>query len=968
MIQKTEKYRKKTKFNVILTASVLVFLVLFYVVMNAIIGATGDGSGTGSGDGDKLPIESGESYYGSNRIAYPYFSEQNVQSIVVSYKDDDGAKQKFMIYRQKTSDSFIFYYSDENGDMVKYAPPICTEEYDFDYSELYAIESSDGLNLFKLNYLCAALGVLYFHERIPLSENNAERAAQLNRYGLGEGDREGISVTYLDKDGKQQTNNIFVGDKLITGLGHYFMIEGRDYVYNTISNNLDYALDGFIPFLHSRLVSAGLSGDSTYEPYLTTGYKQWKNVVYKTDGLAVKNDSKVVVTADLLTPLHKDVLDTAGLYDRTGYKQISMDTARLGASSMFRPVMNTLLSSSIGKLGDTGKTLTVLSNANPALLGTTYSYLISEICSVFTDGADVDTEGTPVGDHRYVKVRYDYTYKDGEEQKTYFSYGLIDLENDEGSIPTETLDKLRAAKVGELDTPITFEITYDENNADSYDVEYVIDNITLILKLDENGKQIKHSKVQSDSIVSFTYYYRMEGEAISDPESYTVDLSKITDTASNDYKIKQRLLGKSVGSGLDLVGYTDTMYCQAISDFIAYDVRSIDYFVVSEPVVSFSFVNASERDVFYGESLYINTTEGPNRYYGLNSSACESTVRLLGGINSDSSSTLSAGLVGGETVAVGLTPENMNKYGLYANTIHFELPRNIIVHSSGSDKVVDDFGYTDKLIFTLYVSDEQVDGTRYIGSDMYDIIVRIDGARFEYLDMSFVEYWARRNVASVNYTEIEGMTFDFYMEDFYGSYYLDVEHDTKWIVDGELKDVQPENGGQEYDKITVRAHVTSEQASETLVKRLLGELELDSVMLSTVYSEAKGSDKVVMDGYDTLGSSNFKELLSLIYSTYYHGILTPEEQAAAFESAPLLMRMSFEVPNSSAYPYVYEFYRIDDRRVMVSIYQDTTSGEIGRVSSFYLTTFAFKKIVRNYVELMNGIELDVDLGYRPETN
>jgi hypothetical protein len=249
---------------------------------------------------------------------------------------------------------------------------------------------------------------------------------------------------------------------------------------------------------------------------------------------------------------------------------------------------------------------------------------------------------------------------------------------------------------------------------------------------------------------------------------------------------------------------------------------------------------------------------------------------------------------------------------------------------------------------------------------MYGIIAVVEGELWDYLDKSFVDFWARRNIASVDYSEINEMTFEFFMEDVYGSYEFDIEHETKWIYNGELVDEQPEKGGQEYDKITVRGSLTSQHASETLFTRLLAETGKDSLMLSTVYTSAKGADEVVMDGYDTLGNSNFKELLGLIYNTYYQGTLTPEEQAAAFESAPLLMRMSFTVLNSSAYPYVYEFYRIDDRRVMVSIYREGYSGEIGRVSAFYLSTFAFKKIVRNYVELMNGIELDVDRGYEAE--
>jgi hypothetical protein len=70
------------------------------------------------------------------------------------------------------------------------------------------------------------------------------------------------------------------------------------------------------------------------------------------------------------------------------------------------------------------------------------------------------------------------------------------------------------------------------------------------------------------------------------------------------------------------------------------------------------------------------------------------------------------------------------------------------------------------------------------------------------------------------------------------------------------------------------------------------------------------------------------------------------------------------VPGSSAYPYVYEFYRIDDRRVMVSVYRLGTDGvHINEVSDFFISIFAFKKMVRNFVNLLNGAEINVDSGY-----
>ena len=134
--------------------------------------------------------------------------------------------------------------------------------------------------------------------------------------------------------------------------------------------------------------------------------------------------------------------------------------------------------------------------------------------------------------------------------------------------------------------------------------------------------------------------------------------------------------------------------------------------------------------------------------------------------------------------------------------------------------------------------------------------------------------------------------------------------------------------------------------------------------LDALYSRVAGyNDRILYYGYDTLGTANFKEFLMVMFSTYFGDSLTAEEKKLANEDN-LLMKISFNVTDSSPYPYVYSFYRIDDRRVMVSITQVGGSGQtIMRADDFYISTFAFKKIVKNFTELLNGVSLDPDEGY-----
>ena len=94
------------------------------------------------------------------------------------------------------------------------------------------------------------------------------------------------------------------------------------------------------------------------------------------------------------------------------------------------------------------------------------------------------------------------------------------------------------------------------------------------------------------------------------------------------------------------------------------------------------------------------------------------------------------------------------------------------------------------------------------------------------------------------------------------------------------------------------------------------------------------------------------------------------------------MSMSIKVEglkiNDQEFYYTYDFYRIDDRRIMVALYKTNAAGEciddngntvppesIGEhvVSDFYVDNFAFKKLVNAYIQLLNGNKFDENLGY-----
>ena len=979
MIVNSKKLTKK-QLSIIITASILVFLIIAYAVMTLIMSNI-DGN-KGGDDDTKLPeILEGEDIKGNTAIAYPSFTSSAVQSLYVN--SDKG----FFGLKLPTTDSekgtfntdseFVFYYEDEYGKVKAYAPPICLAEANFDYTDLYAIQNEDGYNLFKLSYLLAAVGTLYFSERVTLPSDAAERTAAINRYGLSEDKRESFSVTYLDEDKKEVQHIIYIGDQLVTGLGYYFMIDGReDYVYTSINNNFDYALDGFVSFIGSRLVAEGLISDGVYEPYLTTDYKQWETTRHYEKNYSasapfiIPSDAEIVVNGTYYASEEADSHDgtktllsinLSALDDNYG------DYSRLKAA---------FAGKKLGVDSFDGITLTAIVNSNEATLynsekGTgKYTYEIFEVVAILTENGETTSTDATISENSLIKVKYTCQI-DGKSQnldkdnKIYYSYGIIDL----GAV-TPITDAAKSALVGggvgALSTTLKLDAEYTKENTEKIGFTKEIVEIAVIYE-DKTGEKTI-STVTENSVV--TYRYRTVfrdgegGEFVYQEGSETVDLSSLT--SESDLVIKNKLVGLSrgvLGRNEYLTIISDDTYLEAISSFITYEVEKLSYVVTNELQVAFEFINESERHPFFGESLYKNNLTGKYSSYALNSTSCENIVRILGGISNTSSSQLSEGLVGAETVAVGITPYNMDKYGLYAHKIHFELPRGVETVTNDNGK--EEYTYLDKLAFNLYISDEQPDGTRYVGSDMYDVIVKIDGEQFKFVDFSFVEYWARRNVVLVNYSEIDEIEMEFCMEDRLGKYNFDLQHKTVWISGTSFYTEEIE-GGTPYDRVVVNVTNLSDSSNiSNKFSSMIGEKNTNELLLNILYD-----NKTIEQ--DELATSNFKDLLQLMYSTYYAGSLTEAEQKEALTNAPMIMKMKLSLEGDAASrPYVYEFYRVDDRRIMVSLYNVDLSGEEvagTRVSDFYISTFAFKKIARGWFDLLDGKTINPDVGYDTVTS
>jgi len=932
-------------------------------------------------------------------IAYPEVTDELIR--VISVKNKHG---EFALMRIEEKGDFILYYTDENGNEQVYYPQICEDEDGFDYSDLYALEMGDSLQaISKVQYLCLALEAPYFSERIYLSDDPVERERELDAYGLTEDNIQTIFFDYylkdedgkniLDEDGKPKmaSHRIKIGDEAINGSGRYFIVDDRSYVYCSRNNYFEYGLADFASFIKATLVAAGLPSDNGFGPYLTPNYFQW--ITERFGGAKKDDDASVPVTTvpegstviaytDLIYPSTDP--DELGRYSSSGYSLREIDLASFKDNANYLPLINMLVGKGVGerdgKSYDLSASMITLSKqiAFGDADSLEYEYTILSIEGVLTENGDIIAHGTPISATDKVRVKYTYTVDGTPALDGMYTYGVIDLAD---PLMSEGVSKICAKTVGPLDTPITFKATYTKLNSASKNVRFVISEILTVL--DAKGNVQK--KIGEDSI--FTYYAYKEIDGVKGEK----EIYKSTPEES-DKTIRNLLMGYGVGEFATPKLVSETVaYYEALYDAVTYKISRIDAYTTNELVVAFRFKNATERDPYYGESLYENLLSGKHSLYGLNAPTCEGVVKVLGGITSDGSAGSANGLFGGETLAIGLTPEIKEKYGLYAYTIYYELPRNIQPYETPeggeySDES-DDYYWYNTLAFTLYISEEDpLTGKRFVGSDMYDVVTEVDGEKFAFLEYDFESFWARRNLVLMDINHIDKMQVEFFMDDIKGNYVFDLDHKDAWVNGNKETDKEPtESGWTKFNKISVTVHTSGEHTDTKLSEHIKNHnIQTGMLSLTELYNyeyrdkyqgapdymeKLDAYNKLLKDAdFDHIGTAYFKEALRTLYLVGYSGTMTDAEQAEATVEEKKLMRISFKllnVQNASHLNYVYTFYRADDRRVLVSIHQEDDDGnvKIQPVSDLYISTFALKKIVANIQGILNAELIKPELAY-----
>ena len=995
-----KKKMKKPLIIVILAAVLAVLTVAAILLDNLLLVDT-----TGESSQKEPPVVDtsiGESIYLNSAVAYPRTDESHITSIFIA------GKNRYALARKTKDGPLVLSYQDKDGTIYDYDPPIAGEDSEFEYEDIYATEQNDQFGTIrKITYLTTAFGALYFDEKMALATDEKERKKELSAFGFGEEDSPiVVHLTYSvhtsskgteHDDEKEVTYAIKVGNKLATNQGYYYMVGAMDedgnvdyrpYIYSTYSTYIDYAFIEFTDYIKPILIAEGLPMDNAFEPYLTTDYQQYKNTLYeyneKTgerpvipsyDEIKKLDGINVIVNANVITPNKEKVgSDSSLVYGGVSVaenKTLTFDLKKYSGFGEQERLAILFAGKNVNKYSPFSISIPSYTNTVDVETGTKYKYVIKSIDAILTSGEDNTTPGAVATDKDKVKVTYSLTIgTQSASQKD--MVGVIDL-SDNGPAPSGLKEALIGKSVGSFGAnTVDFECVYTTANSVKSSVKIVIEKINSITKkVDDVPEEIE--KVEAGATVNVSFYYVVDGNRLDGTPKMEVIIG---DSTNSSKALDEALMGKTVGSGYSIEVDAYNMYSEVVASFTEYEIDEIKYFVVKEKIVSFKFQQASERNPYYGESFYMNTMEGDYKLYALNAYACEGVVKVLGGLVTNATS--STGLVGAKTVDVVITPEKMHDYNLYDYSIYFELPRGITVKNYMSENTsmedyltgLDDYEYAGTLGFNLYISREDpATGTRYIASDLYDVIAEIDGENFKFLDQTFVGFYARRNLVLTNITNIGSIKLEFMMDDVKGTYSNKLQHNWVYAYDGGLYDKSKLTDEQlaasvKYDAIDVIV-TPSGDYTQTELSKYIKDKGYTFVSLRELY----GPKKTI--GMDSAGTANFKEFIQTLYFTHYEGYVDEQTQKDALENGELLMRMSVTLEEgtagASAYDYVYEFYRVSSRRVVVRLYRqnriDGTQAPNEDVSDFYISIFSFKKLVNKYFGILNADNIDNEIAY-----
>ena len=304
----------------------------------------------------------------------------------------------------------------------------------------------------------------------------------------------------------------------------------------------------------------------------------------------------------------------------------------------------------------------------------------------------------------------------------------------------------------------------------SYASYFVSDfSVTKELRVSEKGADVA---LNGSVCIRYTRVRVIEKDGTveaTDTTSGTMRTS-LTSKAELNQKLKAALEGKRIGDKGILV---EPIVTTASADdgirtvTSTYTVDEVLYTYRNETEIAFDFINdAEDRDYFLGAPMYELTAPQSMLQYPSNSNVI---MNFLSNMQT---------VVGNRTIKLGITDEDMERYGLYAHTVRYLLPmkfsmeeENVTSANITSNTVT--VNEEDYVPITLYVSERQKDGTYYVGSKYYDIIAIVDEETLPFLSYESRE-WIDSRLLCTYVSLLDEVKLSFGYSDFDKTYVFDV--------------------------------------------------------------------------------------------------------------------------------------------------------------------------------------------------
>ena len=1048
--------KKRKLLLLILLAAAMVLTVLYFAVVRPIVNRQNNTKA------EPVALLEGESYFrlnGNYSDQIPIMFDQVDREDLYEIRILNGEQTYgFTHYLLNGMNYFLMWTesdTDANGDgkpdRTIYYPELARMTANFDYTTLYDETS-------KIPALITGSGCVVFKDRVYIradadpAPTDEEYKTILHRYGLAD-DPVGYEITklmrddrgnlmYYDEDGNlyctdgsaknpryydafalrasgydyentPQTDvsdveidvvpasdviRVFVGDMLPDESGYYLRVEGRDVIYSTGTTTVGKIVyQSLSYYIHPRLVQAG---EHESAPLYTTSFRLF-------DGTGTKDTG--ITATDTVLFSSSFALRNGLVSDKTG--ALALGTGDLPAN------LTDALTSSGASVGDTipllyGTTVETHRTLRP---DKTTAYAIFAVGGVIRGGEYLDQEGTVVQAGDIAICAYT---SDGEA-----ATGAIDL----STAPTALANAIVGLAVGAGDgkTPLSaaavdfsgapvFETAvYQVESIQAYGLNSNFSSGRVVWDSSDklSTQTVKFPTSGTRGYVAVSYSVKRDGVLAVERTILCLDGGNAT-LAEN--MMAAAILSSDYASGKLTLGYRQgitasvSLPADPFTSYLVYRDFKIEGIYGKEEQLGVKYVNDTERNIFYGGSAYEIVSPAQRTIYSVNNT---NLMNVLQNVFKEAK--------GSETVAVGLTKDNFDRYGLGAHVVYFEMPQGLAYRDGTSM----DVGIGSRVGFRLYISDKKSDASGdyyYVASDLYGIVARayVADSDFGFVDWTFANEWVDDDLLLLDLTDIRDITFRINYNDLQEThgfavtvnpnYYTSTDDadvtsrvyvayvpgaaPTYQNIVTDAKNVEPDNRyyaarnamGKAYYRTDYGVQLSKINDDFWSVRIVSNE---GAIGLDDHYSNVRGGAELEFTGTYYEGVANFTKLITMIYTSKYTGAVTEsdlsdaersriadllekdgsgnfvlsDEAAAAQDRAVFTIRLTLV----DGRLFTLAFYPYSDGRYLLS-FKDDAAGIVSR--EFYLNMGEIKNMVTAVRRIVAGESVRYDQSYLPEPN